>query len=134
MKKIGRFISYLYLHMDLGFILRAYSYAVMFTAVMLYSGRSHNSLGWTIYCLICTVVFPFGYLAAHDLLTILPFGGIFLVTFTESVIVTLFIWLLKFVLYLMVWIAGIITAPLGILYIVLGDVFASWSERWKNKR
>ena len=134
MKRMGRFINDLYLHMDLGFIVRAYAYSAIFMALAIYSSRYHLEPAWIVYCIICAVVFPFGYLLINDLLAILPFGGIFFLPIMESIVISLMMFPIKFVFFFLVWFTGILLAPLGILYIVLGDVFASWSERWKNKR
>lgn len=135
MRKIGGFISYLYLHMDLGFIIKSYAYAVVFMVMMFCFGHSStNTFGFFIYYVVCIVIFPFGHLAIHDLLALFSFDGFFLMPVAESIMVTLFIWLMKFILYIMVWMFGIITAPVGVLYIVLGDVFADWAQRWRDKR
>jgi len=127
MKKIGRFISYLYLHMELGFIIKAYIYAVVFTVFMCFSVRI--TFGWIIYYIIASAVFPFGYLAVNDLLAVMPFSGLFMVSFVELSIINIVMLLLKFVLFLLVWMFWFISAPAGIIYILLADSFASWAER-----
>jgi len=128
MNKIDGFFRACFRSMDLGFLIKAYLISIVFTVFTFYA---HISVS-PVYTIICAVIFPFAYLLVNDVLSLLPFGYVFFMSFTEHIIVWVITTILKLVLYYFVYGLAVIFAPIGILYIALSKKYRDAADRWNN--
>jgi len=129
MKKIGSQFLMCLREIRLEHIIKAYALSIIFIVFTFY----FSSLDATIiYFVLCAVLYPFSYLLIRGILEVLPFGGIFFLTFTEHIVLWIIASVIKFILYYLAYGLALFIAPIGILFIVLRRLFYKASDKWEG--